>query len=70
MTFATWLRSMFRAKQRQTCFVYCPGCKVDLVASALECEDTDLVRYLCKCGTRSTWDFDSYPVPFRVQETR
>jgi hypothetical protein len=52
-------------KQRTWC--YCPGCKRDLVSN-LDIDyysDTDLVRYLCDCGTASAWNFD-VPTPVLV----
>ena len=49
--------------EKQTAWAYCPNCKRDLCSNPLvACEDTDVVRYVCNCGARSTWDFDA-PVP-------
>lgn len=60
----------------QTCFVYCPGCKQDLV-SRVGVDGTKLhdktdqgekyLEYKCGiCKTSSWWDFDSYPLPVAV----
>ena len=53
-------------KRKQTCFVYCPRCKNELVSSNSFVEDKDgIVKYKCdKCGNVSFWDFAYYPVPY------
>lgn len=51
------------------CSAFCPGCGEDLTKICLDCSDTDLVRYECPCGTKSTWDFD-HPVPILVEPKR
>lgn len=56
----------FKKKPRQYTFVYCPGCNEDLVSQdGAFIEDTDLVRYRCKCGVKSEWNFD-FPAPVLV----
>jgi len=58
-------------RERQTTWVYCPGCKRDLCTEpGTLVTDTDLVRYVCgNCKTRSTWNFDA-PVPIYIEETK
>lgn len=53
-------------KRKQTCFVYCPKCRNELVSSNSFVEDKDgIVKYKCdKCGNISFWDFVHYPVPY------
>lgn len=53
-------------KPKQTCFVYCPMCRNELVSSDSFVEDKDgIVKYKCdKCGNISFWDFIHYPVPY------
>lgn len=53
-------------KPKQTCFVYCPMCRNELVSSDSFVEDKDgIVKYKCdKCGNISFWDFAHYPVPY------
>lgn len=55
-----------RKKPKQTCFVYCPRCRNELVSSNSFIEDRDgIVKYKCdKCGIVSFWDFAHYPVPY------
>lgn len=55
-----------RRKYKQTCFVYCPKCRNELVSSNSFIEDKDgIVKYKCdKCGNISFWDFIHYPVPY------
>lgn len=52
---------------KQTTWVYCPGCKRDLVsAENVIITDTDLVRYFCgDCHTVSSWLFDA-PTPLLI----
>lgn len=68
--------NVFKKKSTQTCFVYCPGCKQDLV-SRVGVDGTKLhdktdqgekyLEYLCGlCKTSSWWDFDTFPVPIVV----
>lgn len=54
-------------KPRQTTWVYCPGCKVDLVNNHnREVVDGDVVKYFCfACNTVSRWNFD-FPVPILI----
>lgn len=56
----------FKKKPKQTCFVYCPKCRNELVSSNSFVEDKDgIVKYKCdKCGNISFWDFGNYPVPY------
>lgn len=55
-----------RKKPKQTCFVYCPRCRNELVSSNSFVEDKDgIVKYKCdKCGNISFFDFIHYPVPY------
>ena len=55
-----------RRPPKQTCFVYCPKCRNELVSSNSFVEDKDgIVKYKCdKCGNISFWDFIHYPVPY------
>lgn len=64
-----FIRNLFASKPKQTCFVYCPGCRMELCASeSFVSDDERGVAYKCTgCGTDSLWDFDSYPVPVRMQ---
>lgn len=52
---------------KQGTFVYCPGCRLELVSATNRLvTDTDYVRYYCgDCCTVSVWDFD-FPVPILV----
>lgn len=52
---------------KQTTFVYCPGCRQELVNGRNRIVmDTDLVRYFCgECNTISAWMFDA-PVPLLI----
>ncbi len=58
-----WYRMKFH---KQTCFVYCPKCKNELVSSNSFIEDKDgIVKYECdKCGNISFLDFIHYPIPY------
>lgn len=51
-------------RTKQTTWVYCPGCKQELVGGTQrQVLDTDVVRYYCmRCLTVSVWEFDA-PVP-------
>lgn len=49
------------------CICRCPECDEPLNDQA-EYTDTDLVRYTCKCGCKSEWDFDIAPVPILVKQ--
>lgn len=55
----------FKKKPKQTCFVYCPRCRNELVSSNSFVEDRDgIVKYECsRCGIVSFWDFAHYPAP-------
>jgi len=55
-----------RHRSLQRTRVFCPNCGVDLCSTkGVTFTDTDLVRYVCVCGTRSAWDFDA-PVPIQM----
>lgn len=58
---------LFKRKPKQSTWVYCPGCKKDLVSSKNALlSDTDRVRYYClDCYTVSEWDFD-FPAPLHL----
>lgn len=60
-----WYRLKFK---NQTCFVYCPKCRNELVSSNSLVEDNGyIVKYKCdKCGNISFWDFASYPMPYLI----
>lgn len=68
-----WIGELFKVrtigpnkikKTKQTCWVYCPFCDLELVSSNSLVLDKELVTYKCeRCGAVSTWDFDSFPVP-------
>ena len=53
-------------KPKQTCFVYCPKCKNELISSGSFVEDNDgIVKYKCSgCGNGSFFVFIHYPVPY------
>lgn len=55
-----------RKKPKQTCFIYCPRCRNELISSDSFVEDRDgFIKYKCtKCGNISFWDFIHYPAPF------
>ena len=55
-----------RRPPKQTCFVYCPKCRNELVSSDSFVEDRDgIIKYKCdKCGNISFYDFIHYPVPY------
>lgn len=55
-----------RPRYKQTCFVYCPQCRNELVSSNSFVEDKDgIVKYKCdKCGNISFFDFIHFPVPY------
>ena len=55
----------FKRKAGQNTYVYCPGCKRDMVAGdIIECIDTGFyVFYYCSCKTYSRWIFDLAPFP-------
>ena len=59
-----------RALKRQRTFIYCPECKLELIASGSwmgTMLDPRLEAYICtRCGTWSTWNFD-IPAPFCVK---
>lgn len=59
---------LWKRRPRQTTWVYCPQCKVDLCTqTGTTYTDTDLVRYVCgNCGKRSCWMFDA-PVPIYIE---
>lgn len=52
--------------RKQTCFVYCPMCRNELISSNSFVQDIDgIVKYKCDiCGNISFWDFIHYPVPY------
>lgn len=66
---ASWRARQIRKNQRT--WLYCPECKFELVAGGewLGQEvETMYEAYRCaRCGTLSTWDFDTFPVPVRVE---
>lgn len=70
LIYALWFifNSLREIKQshKQTCFVYCPKCRNELVSSNSFVEDKDgIVKYKCdKCGNISFFDFIHYPVPY------
>jgi hypothetical protein len=47
------------------CVCLCPSCKATL--NDQPCKDLGggLYLYTCRCGIRTTFDFDSYPIPVR-----
>lgn len=62
-----FIERAFTAPPRQVTWCYCPGCGEDLVGQqpsplVSDTEDGGVV-YVCRCGRRSVWDFDLYPVP-------
>ena len=63
----------WRLRRRQTCFIYCPSCRFELVAGGEwlgQDIETAHEAYRCnRCDTLSTWDFDTYPVPVTVEAT-
>ncbi len=48
------------------CQVFC-SCGTDLTLLHSEMKDTDLVRYTCYCGEKSSWLFDA-PTPVKILE--
>lgn len=57
------LKSFFKAKQmepKRTTYVWCPGCKADLIGDDSFVSDTEVgVHYICKkCSCSSRWLFD------------
>lgn len=66
--FAAFLEDI-KPKVKQTCWIYCPECGKDLCSiRGVKYTDTDYVRYTCTCEFKSTWDFDSYPVPIWISD--
>jgi len=65
-----FLKRLFSKKKKQTLWVYCPNCKVDLCSNDSFVKDTDFVYYKCKsCGHEIRWDFDRFgPVVVEVDE--
>ena len=54
---------IFRRKDKQTTFCYCPNCSNELISSGSLISDKEIVTYICvKCGVTSKWDFDA-PAP-------
>lgn len=48
------------------CICICPSCG-DILNDQAECIDTDLVRYTCRCGHKSGFNFDICPIPILVE---
>jgi len=70
--FKRWIAKRKENKRKQLilercgCICYCPGCKDILQESHTECIDTDLVRYKCRCGYKSSWFFGA-PCPILIE---
>lgn len=61
---------MFKRKDKQTTFCYCPNCKTELISSNSFISDEEVVTYKCvKCGVISEWDFDA-PSPILLKNER
>ena len=59
-----------RQQKRQTTFVFCPSCGLELCNTTSFVSDTDLVRYLCvQCRTESAWLFDA-PAPLLINQSQ
>lgn len=59
---------IFRKKEKQTTFCYCPNCKNELISSDSFISDEDVVTYKCvKCGIVSEWNFDAAPAPILIK---
>lgn len=57
---------MFKKKQKQTTYCYCPECNNELISSNSFLKDDGYVTYKCsKCGYVSVWSFD-FPVPILI----
>lgn len=53
-------------RSQQTCFVFCPICRLEQIANGCFVEDAELVRYRCvRCGTETDWLFDA-PTPLLI----
>ena len=54
-----------RKKNKQSTFICCPKCNIELIKNGLLIKDRDgIVEYGClKCGNTSFWDF-SFPTPY------
>lgn len=69
MRLPDWLTRRL-ARRRQTTWVYCPWCRNDLVSCSRSkwVESHNFLQYFCgKCGSPSTWDFDTFPVPIHIR---
>lgn len=60
-----WRKKRIAAEGGMT-ICLCPKCRLNLVEYAVEYTDTDLVRYTCRCGHKSGWQFDA-PVPLLME---
>ena len=61
----------WRAPRKQTTFVYCPGCRYELVAGGdwlgQDVTQPEVEAYKCaRCGTISAWLFDA-PAPILLR---
>ncbi len=60
--------TLFKRKEKQTTWCYCPKCNNELCSSNSFVKDTDFVYYKCsQCGHDSKWDFD-FPAPVLMGE--
>lgn len=58
---------IFKKKEKQLTFCYCPDCKTELISSGSFVSDEEVVTYKCtNCGAISKWDFDA-PSPILLR---
>ena len=56
---------LFKRKQKQTTYCYCPRCHTELVSSSFIADRDGIIEYRCsRCGEKTFWDFIHYPVPY------
>lgn len=63
------LFNLFKKKNKQTCFYYCPKCGNELASSNSKIETKDNIYYDIKCNkceNKSKWFFDA-PVPILIK---
>ena len=74
-----WIKSKIGIRknvQEQKLFIYCKGCKNEMVSDGSFVSDTyedgeNHVRYNCKkCGKESDYNFDIAPIPINWEELR
>ena len=62
--------NLFKKKNKQTTFCYCPNCGNELISSNSFVKDEYYVCYKCsKCGKETKWIFDT-PVPILIKDLK